>query len=83
MTFLTLASLAFVSYNIGLSALCLIIGPGAANFVETLGTFVPFGGTITSSLLFMALSTVNDQYIDWYQTLINSAVVAFAVFEMT
>ena len=59
MKYLLKLSLSFVSYNSILAAFSLVFSPEIAIFVETL---LPYNGTITSGLFFMAFMYVDELY---------------------
>ena len=73
-------SLAFFSYNSFMALMALGFNPDIAAFVET---WLPFRGTLTSGIFFLGFSYVDPVYLTWYQSIVNAAMLAYAIVEMT
>ena len=60
--------------------LTFVFSADIANFIEN---YLPFKGTITSGLCFLALTRIDAKHLGAYQWLVDSAILFYAVFEMT
>lgn len=67
-------------YNVSMALISFIISGDTADFIET---WLPFKGTVTSALGLVAINRMDPSYFNFYECLIDSAVVAYAIFEMT
>ena len=54
--------------------------PEIAQFIEA---WFPLKGTLTSGVFFLGFSYLDPMYLNWYQYVVNMAIIAYAITEMT
>ena len=73
-------SLGYFSFNILVAMLSLVFD---SQIIEFVINFIPFKGTIPSIIGFLIFTRIDTAYLQWYQVIIDLAIVAFAMFEVT
>ncbi len=74
------SSLVLFGYNLAMALVSFLVSPDTANFIET---WLPFKGTLTFGVGLVATNRLDASFFTFYESIIDSAVIAYAIFEMT